>query len=197
MALLVVFVISPLLPAEEKESAKPRFGLTFPNIGVIWRFTDKIAFLPDVALGRNWGTLNSSLASDASQGLSNGDNHSYSVTVNAGLRFYLREWKGMNFYLTPRYSYGYTHTDNSNFSSGTTANSSVSQNRSHAVSGSWGLEYAITKRLSIFGDIGARYSRANSDISTQIAPPTSAYSSRQKINSVSTIGTWGLIVYLK
>lgn len=192
IALLVIFALAPVIvSAEEKGDTKRSFGLTFPSIGVIWHITNNIAFMPNISLSHNWSKLSS--------GSFDSDNTNNSVTVNAGLRFYIREWKGMRFYLTPRYSYGWSNTDSSNNAPFAISPSYTIRSHTHSVSGAWGIQYAITNWLSLFGDIGAEYTRGHSDASSEALYLAGGLSSidRQKTNAVSTTGTWGLILYLK
>jgi len=177
---IVVFGLFPaMLSAQDKVSEKRKFGLTFPNIGIIWRISDQVAFLPDINLTHGWSELGSNV----------GDSTNNSVGVNAALRFYLHDWKGMRFYLTPRYGYVWNNTNLSIQGTGTES-SNTSEVRNHSVSGAWGIEYAVSDRISLFGDIGVRYNHGRQESSSQ-------FSSNSTVNSVGTAGTWGLILYLK
>jgi hypothetical protein len=178
--LIVVLTIFALLPAalfaQNQRTDKPKFGLTFPNIGVIWNINDRVAFLPGFSFSHGWGSF-ASATSDT-------DN---TLQLNAALRFYIQEWKGLEFYLSPKYSYGWgkseLHSDLVTLESKT---------HSHRVSGSWGLQYPISSHLSIFGDIGIEYSRNTISTAATISSRTSSQN-----NSVGTVGTWGLILFLK
>jgi hypothetical protein len=174
-------VLSPsMLCAQQKDTQKREFGLTFPNIGIIWHITEDVAFLPGISFNHSWGS------SDAIS-----DNWSNSLNVDASIRFYIQEWKGVRFYLAPKYSFGWGDSE-ARPDSGTGPATIDSTTHSHAVSGAWGIQYAISDRISIWGDIGVRYSHA--EISTSGFANTS-YESRNK--SIGAVGTWGLILYLK
>jgi len=179
--LLVALALGGSSVYAQEKSASPRFGLTFPSLGVIWHITDNVAFVPNVTLARNWSTYSSTQSE-----LKTTTN---SVGVTAGLRFYTNNWKGMRFYLSP--SYGFSRNGSDTSQSGSTGLSGSGTTRSHSVGGAWGVQYAVTDRISFFGDIGARYSHSTLESSDQ----PSAGSSNG--NFVSTVGTWGLIVYLK
>jgi hypothetical protein len=166
-----------MLSAQDKTVEKRKFGLTFPNIGIIWHISDKVAFVPDINLTHGWSEI----------GSNSGDSTTNSVTVNAALRFYLHNWKGMRFYLSPKYGYGWSNVETSSSLQGV---SYASELHNHSVSGAWGLEYAVSDRISLFGDIGVRYMHGKTDSSSQ-------FSSDTKSNMVGTVGTWGLILYLK
>ena len=177
---IMLLVLSSLLPtmifAQTKETQKPKFGLTFPNIGVIWNINDRVAILPGFSISHGWSSFSS-----------NSSNTDTSLQLNAALRFYIQEWKGLEFYLSPKYSYGWGKSELR--SDIITLNG---KNHSHRVSGSWGLQYPISNRLSIFGDIGIEYARNSISTAATISSSTSS-----KSNLVGTVGTWGLILFLK
>jgi hypothetical protein len=176
LSIFIAPMIFPaLLSAQDKSIEKRKFGLTFPNIGFIWRMSDYVAFLPDINLTHGWSDLGSSA----------GDNTTNTIGINAALRFYLNSWKGARFYVTPRYGYNW-----SNVNSTTQSISLESSLRTHSVSGAWGLEYAVSDRISLYGDIGIRYSHGRTE-------STATYSTNSSTNSIGSAGTWGLILYLK
>ena len=176
LSVIVVCGMFPaLVSAQDKAVEKRKFGLTFPNIGIIWRISDNVAFLPDINLSHGWSDL----------GTNAGDSTNNSIGVNAALRFYLHDWKGVRFYVSPRYGYNW-----SNVKSPLQGSSMTSELRTHSVSGAWGVEYAVSDRISLFGDIGVRYNHGKIDSSSEFSSGTNS-------NSIGTAGTWGLILYLK
>jgi len=177
---LIIWVFALLLVpaalfAQEQEKAKYRFGLTFPEIGVIWHISDNIAFVPGVNFGHTWGRNTISFYDDT-LGFS-----SSRLEFNAGLRFFISEWKDLRFYISPKYGFAW-HDSDIDDSSPLNDESSI---KYHRVSGAWGLQYAINDRVSIFGDIGATYERVPEILSLGDS------------NTISTEGTWGLILYIK
>lgn len=181
--LIALVALLALIPAaasaQDKKGETPKFGLTFPDIGVIWHISDKVAFVPSATFLHNWSSFDSDSIPDKNSG--------NSVTVNAALRFYVHEWKGIRFYVAPKYGFGRT-TSSSQFQAG----SASSESNSHSIAGAWGLEYAATDRISLFGDIGVRYSHSKSE---NINSATLGVGNKN--NFVGTVGTWGLILYLK
>jgi opacity protein-like surface antigen len=168
----ILFVLLLFLPAslsaEENEAEEFKFGLTFPDIGAIWHMTDRIAFLPGISFTHSWSEFGTN---DETY-----NNSSNALVINAGLRFYLYDWEDLRFYVSPGYRFGWVDSE-SDFS----ANTSYG----HGVSGAWGLQYALNKRLSLYGDIGVSYNRTSPS-------DTDGHSSL-----FGTRGTWGLILYLK
>ena len=101
--LIAVLGLFPaVLSAQDKGGEKRKFGLTFPNIGIIWNVSDKVAFLPDINLTHGWSDY----------GTTGGDNKTNAMSVNAALRFYMHDWKGIRFYLSPKYGYGWSNVKN-------------------------------------------------------------------------------------
>jgi hypothetical protein len=175
--LLIALIGLSLLPnsmySQEKEIGKSRFGLTFPDIGAIWHISDTIAFMPGIHFKHSWSRL-----SETSKASGN------SLGVNASLRFYLPEYKGVRGYLTPKYQFDWGDNDSTSGGIATTHN--------HKVIGAWGVQYAISQRISIYGDIGVGYERLSHSYNSPYALRTQPIS-----NGIGTEGTWGLIFYLK
>jgi hypothetical protein len=182
--LLTCFVMCALFPsmlrAQGKDAEKQKFGLTFPNIGVIWHITDNVAFLPGFSFNHSWSSSDDFYKDSTNL-----------LNVDASLRFYVQEWKGVRFYLAPKYSFGWVDTE-SDIGYETSPSTRAVTTYSHAVSGAWGLQYAISNRISIWGDIGVRYSHGTGSTS-----PSTILGLDTHTNSISTVGTWGLILYLK
>lgn len=173
IALIALSLVPISMVAQEKEISKPRFGLTFPDIGAIWHISDNVAFMPGIGFNHSWSKL-----SESSKYTSN------SLSVNASLRLYMPDWKGVRIYLTPKYQFIWG--DNDSTGGGTATN------HNHKVIGAWGVQYAISPRISIYGDIGIGYERLSHSY-------TSPYSSGldPASNTIGTEGAWGLILYLK
>jgi len=174
----VLFFAASLM-AQEKDIAKGRVGLTFPTTGIIWHLSDNIALLPNVGFTYNWAGYDSNSSTSTGKGLSAG----------VSLRFYTREWNGVRFYLSPKYAFNRS-TSNSEIVVPTASQRSSSSLNSHAIAGAWGLQYPISGRVSIFGDIGVSFSRSGNSSSSSIY-------SESHSNRIGTTGSWGLILYLK
>jgi len=168
-----------LLQAQDKEMSKGKVGLTFPTTGIIWHVSDRVAVLPNAGYSYSWG--------DTAYGSSTG----WTLGAGVSLRVYAWEWKGLHLFLSPKYSYG-RNSGTSDYAPPTgSPSTSTSIGNSHLISGTWGLQYPISERISIYGDYGLAYSRATS---SQMPDSVSgdAHSS-----SIRTGGSWGLILYLK
>lgn len=174
-ALLFAALVSPALMAQDNQVKKGRFGLTFPGLGAIWQVNRNVALIEGIGFTHNW--TSASGFSDTNSG--------NNLSINSGVRFYIQEWKGLRFYLSPKYMYGRGTSESSS------GNSTVRRvSNSHAASGSWGIQYALSGWLSLFGDIGAIYSRIGSSSS-------STFTGDVHSNTIGTTGSWGLIFYVK
>jgi hypothetical protein len=101
MMLFALLLIPASLFAQEQENAKYKFGLTFPDIGVIWNISDHVSLLSGFDFGHAWGGSESSSTRTTSD----------SVSVCANLRFYVSEWNKLRLYLSPKYKYSWLQTD--------------------------------------------------------------------------------------
>lgn len=153
--------------AQEKSSPEYHFGLTFPNIGIIWHISDHVAFLSSIDFSHGWADLNG------------GSSSANLLRVEADLRFFISDWEGVRFYVSPKYRFARTSHE---IIDDTIASDTTGYN--HEVTGALGAQYAVSDRISIFGDIGAMYSR-------------SEIRENSHSNTISTAGRWGMILYLK
>ena len=240
VVLSIMFGLFPsTLSAKEKESPKHKFGLVFPRIGVIWHINDRVALLPFVGLTGSWGSGNASTQTSSTNtqtsspdyvsttqitafGDSKTDNpFSPSYSVGANVRFFLNEWKGVQFYVSPGYSYGHYKSEETNSSdqsgsgtsitSGQTVTTYNSESTSHNVNGVWGFQYTIGDRVGLFGDIGMIYSHTkghstSSGSSDQTSSATYGEYTYTTTNSsvsedimhrVGTAYDFGIILYIK
>lgn len=100
--------------------------------------------MPGISFSRNWSHVNTS------------ETTGHIVRPAISLRFYMSDWNGLRFYLTPKYRYGWGHSRLTQeiYESGHASHE-------HEVAGAWGLQYAVSGNISIFGDIGVGYRRVS------------------------------------
>jgi hypothetical protein len=177
--LTAFFLVANPLNAQEKG----KLGLTLPGIGVIWHVTKDFAIRPN--LGFSWF---STTAGNGSQYASDSDGSSFTASV-AGL-FYLHSVGDLNFYLCPRYSYRRYTTDQTSVSPSQTM-SYTTTNTGNGIAGLWGLEYALTKRLTVFGEIGLGYTRTKTTTTLPFTLNPTTHG-----NDLSTTAGFGLHFYL-
>jgi hypothetical protein len=138
---LICLVLSLFIPMSlfaQDDDRDMKLGLTFPDIGVIWNISDHVSLLPGFDFGHGWGHSE----------ISNVTNSNDSVSLYAKLRFYISDWNKVRFYLSPKYKYSWLQSDSEINQS---TNSFSTHN--HTVAGAWGIQYAVSDRISIFGDM--------------------------------------------
>jgi len=130
-------------------------------IGVIYHVTDRFAIRPEITFAITNGKSESSIST------TEGDTATIGVGVS-GI-FYLQQADKLRTYLCPRYTY--THSDSTTTSSvlGPVFGDSetTTTNNAHALVGTFGAQYSLHERFSIFGEVGAGFThtRSQSDLS--------------------------------
>ena len=182
LTLLVSVLLAPSLAAQEDDVAPGRVGLTFPGLGAIWHLSGTLALVPSVSISHSWENVGS---------ISSPRSDNTSLSIGAAARFYAYQWKGVRFYLTPKYALGRSTNSSTYVSSGQDVKTNATSNV-HTVTGAWGIQYAVNDRISLYGDIGAFYGR-----SIYHTTSLAAVERESRSNNVGTVGSWGLIFYLK
>jgi hypothetical protein len=164
-----------------------RVGVTgaYPgSVGLFWQISDRFAFRPDVTFTQSSGdTTTTVTAGQNAIGTSRSSNDTWNVTLGASALFYLHDWDALRAYVSPRLAYvrGAINTTTT-----MTVPASVAADQTttsgYLASGSFGAQYALGKRLAIFGEVGLSYT----DTTTKTAPSFSA--SSRTLNSRSGIG---------
>lgn len=147
----------------------PRVGITmgYPaSIGVVWHATDGIALRPEVGVSRSSGefTATSSISFGGSTitTTSLSSNENWQVAVGLSALFYLSRHDALRTYVSPRWAYTRTSSTSSTSPSSLSSPSpgvSSSTGSGNFVSGSFGAQYALARRFSLFGEIGLGFSR--------------------------------------
>jgi hypothetical protein len=170
LAVAVVLLSGP--PLRAQEVGHIGVTLAYPAaIGVIWHATDQLAIRPDF-----------SFVDTSSDALGSG------TTVNFGVSglWYFQRWDNLRAYITPRFGYSRFSTSVS-----TTVLTSAPTTNAYSGAGSFGLQYRLHERFSVFGETGLQYSHM-STTSTDVATGTSdSFSAR----TWSTRAGVGMIFY--
>jgi hypothetical protein len=212
IGMILFGLFSVTLPAQAADNNNSKFGLVFmgtergdnvllsPGVGAIWQPNKHIALSPffDFTHSRLNGY---SYSSDTTSGIASPQSAN-TFGVGAKLQLYLKNWDGIRLYVAPGYTYARSRSKRSTQTTNPSSSyASYFDNKSisHEVSGVWGIQYAVSDRISLFGEIGVIYQnmeRSNSvttipeDISNTFSPPQTVYSAGLK-NSI------GIIFYLK
>lgn len=142
-----------LLPSSAAAQEERRVGLTMgiPGaVGLIWQASDRVAVRPEFQF--------SHLTSESTSpqlGLSSAS-EGWSVSPGVSVLFYLQRWDHLRTYVSPRFSF--TRSTNSFVPSGA-IDAAESTNKSYTGSGSFGAQYALGDRFSLFAEIGLSVTR--------------------------------------
>jgi hypothetical protein len=154
LAAIVCLSVPTLAVAQDKGDAGISMG--YPStIAFVYHLSDRVAVRPAISFIRTASDTNSAFGDIISS-----RSLTYDVSVS-GL-FYVGRWDKVRAYVGTGYSYrrsggSIDSTDLPTFDRSTLV--------AHAVSGSFGAQYALHERLSVFGEAGIQYSRSGSESS--------------------------------
>jgi outer membrane protein with beta-barrel domain len=116
--------------------------------GLILHVGDRVAVRPDLSFS------NTSLQTTPS------GTTQHSSTIGAGISalFYLTRWEALRAYVSPRYGYSYT------WGTSSIVTNSTSHSSSTAITGSFGAQYALGDRFSVFAETGVGYNTTKNTI---------------------------------
>jgi hypothetical protein len=126
-------------------------------IGVIWHASDKIAIRPEITLSGGSSSTDSSTF-DA-------ESDRWSVGTRVSVLYYLHTYDRLRTYISPSFTYAYTSSTTNSVSATITGISVPSlKTTAHAVGGdgSFGAQYRLADKFSVFGELGFGFSHASS-----------------------------------
>ena len=145
--------------AGAQEAGKTGVTMGYPaSIGIIWHASDKVAIRPELSIsGSSSKTSSSSFTSD---------NDSFALGVGVSVLFYLHTYDHLKTYFSPRFTWS-RNTGSNNSSGATTASVETTANNTGG-SGSFGAQYGLSDKFSLFGEVGfgVNYSKATNTTST-------------------------------
>lgn len=148
-ACLLVLLLPPPAAAQDER----RVGLTMgiPGaVGLIWHAGDRLAVRPEFQFSH----LTSESTSPQLGLRSTSDG--WSISPGVSVLFYLQRWDNLRAYVSPRFSF--TRSTNSFVPAGA-IDAAESTNKSYTGSGSFGAQYSLGDRFSLFGEIGLSVTR--------------------------------------
>ena len=181
-------VLIAVLPASARAQAKHKAGITmgFPaSVGVLWHLNEKVALRPELTFGGS--SSETSITTTTTTPISiNSDNWSVGTGVSA--LFYLKTEDRLRTYVSPRFIY--SHTSTSSDTSGLTTQPPVDLSQSGDAwggIGSFGAQYAVGDRFTVFGEFGFGFSHSSTS--------RSAAGTSGSGNSWGTRGGVGIVYY--
>ena len=124
-------------------------GLTmgYPaSVGLVWQPSDSFALRPEF-----------SFATTSIDSSSTGLRDSNSLGVGLSGLFYVGKWESLSTYVSPRFVYNRLSTSPSGGST---------QSNAYSVTGSFGTQYALSRRFGVFGEVGIGYSHGHQEFET-------------------------------
>jgi hypothetical protein len=176
MGLLVLCGVPGLAAAQDQH----KVGLTmgYPSsAGILWHVSRRVAVRPEVSF-----TTTSNEFTSAFDAVST--TTATSVGVGISGIFYLTTADKLRTYVSPRFTYARLTTDTTTRGSN---NSSDGTGNNYSAAGSFGAQYAVGDRFTIFGEVGLGYSDQNSSSEVGIFGSTNAtraWSSRTGVGMV-------------
>jgi hypothetical protein len=148
-------------------------------VGVIWEATNRLAIRPEVTFSFMSGD-----SSDAT-GTIAGTSSAWTAGVGVSALFYIGGAADVRTYLSPKFSYWHNSS-----SAGLAPGGSRSQNASsdYAVAGSFGAQYALGKRFSVYGEVGLTYAWQTSSFSSTTANVVGTDSTAHSVGTRSAVG---------
>ena len=179
----------------------PKLGVTmgYPSIGVIWHVTDGVALRPEVSVAKSTGefttTTSFSFGGTTTTSTSVSTTDTWQIGVGLSALIYVSTHDALRTYVSPRWTYTRLSSD----SSSNLPTATGTSGHANFVSGSFGAQYALGRRFSVFGELGLGFSRTVTSplpSITSLAPGAS--SSIVGSSTTSTLGTRtgaGVVLY--
>lgn len=183
---VAVFAATLVVSAPALAQQKGQVGLVmgYPaSVGVQFQVSDGVALRPEVTFSTASGT--STYSGDFMVGESDSDAAAFGIGFKA--LFYLKQWDSLRAFVTPGFVYGRATTTNT-----LATNSAKSTSSSYQVLGSFGAQYALSRRFGILGEVGIQYSDVEND--NTLSDGTSGTSSSTK--NFGTRAAVGVVLYL-
>jgi Outer membrane protein beta-barrel domain len=147
------FLLVAIVPALAAAQDTRKVGITmgYPAaFGVLWHASSSLAIRPELSVsGSSNETLSNSFESE-------GDGWAVGTGISA--LFYLGPADKLRTYVSPRYTYA--HTSNTTELASVTNSSTTATTNINSVAGSFGAQYAVGDRFSVYGEVGFGFSHS-------------------------------------
>lgn len=172
------------LPAAAQESGQVGVAMGYPgSIGIIWHASDRMAIRPDFNLTKT--------TSENTGGFSGSKVDGWALGFGLSALIYTGKKDNLRTYFSPRFAYGRSSTDSD--SSSSTSSSETTAN-SYTFSGSFGAQYSLSRRFSVYGEAGLLYSRNDATFKSS-ALLSGVTTGTTTSHGFGTRGAVGVVVY--
>jgi len=153
---VLVTTLAATGPASAQEKGQVGLVMGYPaSVGVQFHVSDGVAIRPEVTFSRASGTITYS-GDNFVEPEANSDATAFGIGLKA--LFYLKKWESLRAFVTPGFVYARSTTTNRY-----STNSNKSTSNSYQVLGSFGAQYALSRRFGILGEVGVQYSDVEND----------------------------------
>jgi hypothetical protein len=182
--LVILAVLVAPVAAAAQESGDIGIAMGYPaNIGVIYHASDRIAIRPEI--GFSWQSTE-----DVDDG-SNLKETRTSLGFGVSALFYTSENNNLRTYMSPRFAYTGSRAD-IEFSASQTAETNAD---SYQLSGSFGAQYSVGTKFSIFGEAGIAYSWLEATSFSGLSLPNVGNRDNDEGKAVGTRTAVGVVFY--
>jgi hypothetical protein len=157
-------VLVAALPAAAGAQEQHKVGVTmgYPaSFGALWHVSDKVALRPELSFGGSSTDTTGSSIDISGNG--------WSVGTGVSALFYLGKKDRLRTYVSPRFTYGHSSSHSSLSSvipvtpvttTPVTTSDLTSTSKSTGFSGSFGAQFAVGDRFTVFGEVGLGYAHS-------------------------------------
>lgn len=167
-ALITAFLLSIAGSASAQEKGRKGLVIAYPtSVGFIWNITSRVAIRPDFSFTKATSPTQSAIAPNLD---------TYTFETGFSALFFLKKWENVSAYVTPRFSYSRSKTTNNNLTS-----NGYTVNWGYPSSASFGVQYGLNERFSVFGEAGAEYNRFHAGSPFAVFPMTNNWKSKSGV----------------
>ena len=131
--------------ADAQDAGKVGVTMGYPaSIGILWHVSDKVAIRPELSIAGG--------SSEGSGGSFSAESDNFTFGTGVSVNFYLHTYDKLKTYFSPRFTYSRSTTENS--SSGVTTSSFETTSTNTGGSGSFGAQYELSDKFSLYGELG-------------------------------------------
>lgn len=158
-ALTSVLVSTALLisasVAHAQEKGQVGISMGFPaTIGVVWHPSKRIGIRPEFSVSK------SSIEQTVTIGGVGVDGSAFTYGIGVSALLYVGQWDSLRAYICPRLSYNKASSTNTPSTSSITASKNSTSGPS--LVGSFGVQYSLHRKFSVFGEAGFGYTSQTS-----------------------------------
>ena len=184
LAAVFTTILVTAAPAAAQEKGQVGLVMGYPaSVGVQFQASDGVAIRPEVTFST--ASAKTSYTGDFTEPVSNSDGTAFGIGLKA--LFYLKKWDSLRAFVTPGFVYARSTTTNKY-----STNSTKSTSNNYQIVGSFGAQYALSRRFGLLGEVGLQYSDVENDY--RLPDGTSGTSSSSK--SFGTRAAVGVVFYL-